>query len=124
MPDQSIAHKRWLRKGIVVKIITKSLGDKYYKQKGYVKEIVGDDKMAAVVVLVSNGTKMKLDQTHLETVIPAIGRSVLILSGTFKGQEAILKEIDVDNFHARLKVIETGEKLNVPYEDFSKLYDA
>ena len=29
--------KRWLKKGIVVKIITKSLGDKYYKQKGYIK---------------------------------------------------------------------------------------
>ena len=27
----------WLRKNIVVKIVTKSLGDKYFKKKGYVK---------------------------------------------------------------------------------------
>ena len=27
----------WLRKNIVVKIVTKSLGDKYYKKKGFVK---------------------------------------------------------------------------------------
>lgn len=122
--DQSKSSKRWLKKNIVVKIITKSLGDKYYKQKGYVKEIIGDDKMAAVVVLISNGTKMKLDQSHLETVIPAIGRTVLILSGPFKGQKAILKELDVDNFCARLKLIETGEKMNFPYENFSKLFES
>ncbi len=27
----------WLHKNIIVKIMTKSLGDKYYKKKGYVK---------------------------------------------------------------------------------------
>jgi DNA/RNA-binding protein KIN17 len=118
------SNKRWLRKGIVVKIITKSLGDKYYKQKGYVKEVVGEDKMAAIVVLTSSGTKIKLDQSHLETVIPAVGRTVLILSGPFIGKEAVLKDLDVDNFCARLKITETGEKLSFQYEEFSKLYES
>ena len=116
--------KRWLKKGIVVKIITKSLGDKYYKQKGYIKEVIGEDKMAAVVVLISNGTKIKLDQSHLETVVPALGRKVLILNGQLRGQQAELRDLDVDNFCAKLKVIETGEKLRLPYEDFSKLYES
>ena len=120
----SAQSKRWVRKGIVVKIITKSLGDKYYKQKGHIKEVVGDDRMAAIVVLNSNGAKIKLDQSHLETVIPALGRTVLILSGPYKGQEAILKELDVDNFCAQLKVIESREKINLPYEKFSKLYES
>ena len=120
----SAQSKRWVRKGIVVKIITKSLGDKYYKQKGHIKEVVGDDRMAAIVVLNSNGAKIKLDQSHLETVIPALGRTVLILSGQYKGQEAILKELDVDNFCAQLKVIESREKINLPYEKFSKLYES
>ena len=116
--------KRWLKKGIVVKIITKSLGDKYYKQKGYIKEVIGEDKMAAVVVLISSGTKIKLDQSHLETVVPALGRKVLILNGQLRGQQAELRDLDVDNFCAKLKVIETGEKLRLPYEDFSKLYES
>lgn len=123
-PDHDSTIKRWLRKGIVVKIVTKSLGDKYFKQKGYVKEIVGDDKMAAVVALISSGTKLKLDQSHLETVIPAIGRTVLILCGPFQGKEATLKDLDVDRYCARLKVIENGEKISLPYEDFSKLYES
>jgi len=116
--------KRWLKKGIVVKIITKSLGDKYYKQKAFVKDIVGEDKMAAIVVLTSNGAKVRLDQSHLETVVPALGRTVLILRGELRGEQAILKDLDVDNFCAKLKVIETGEKLRLPYEDFSKLYES
>lgn len=123
-PDHDGAVKRWLKKGIVVKIVTKSLGDKYFKQKGYVKEIVGDDKMAAVVVLISSGTKIKLDQSHLETVIPAVGRTVLILCGRYKGKEAILKTLDVDHFCAKLKVVDNGEKISLPYEDFSKLYES
>lgn len=121
---QSSFNKRWLKKGIVVKIITKSLGDKYYKQKAYIKEVIGEDKMAAVVVLISNGTKIKLDQSHLETVVPALGRKVLILNGQLRGQQAELRDLDVDNFCAKLKVIETGEKLRLPYEDFSKLYES
>ena len=121
---QSSSNKRWLKKGIVVKIITKSLGDKYYKQKAYIKEVIGEDKMAAVVVLISNGTKIKLDQSHLETVVPALGRKVLILNGQLRGQQAELRDLDVDNFCAKLKVIETGEKLRLPYEDFSKLYES
>lgn len=116
--------KRWIKKGIVVKIITKSLGDKYYKQKAYVKEVIGEDKMAAVVVLTSNGTKIKLDQAHLETVVPALGRTVLILSGPLRGKHAILKDLDVDHFCAKLKLVETGEKLSLPYEDFSKIYES
>ena len=124
--DQSktSSNKRWLKKGIVVKIITKSLGDKYYKQKAFVKDIVGEDKMAAVIVLTSNGAKIRLDQSHLETVVPALGRTVLILRGELRGEQAILKDLDVDNFCAKLKVIETGEKLRLPYEDFSKLYES
>jgi len=124
--DQSIisSSKRWLKKGIVVKIITKSLGDKYYKQKAFIKDIVGEDKMAAIVVLTSNGAKIRLDQSHLETVVPALGRTVLILRGELRGEQAILKDLDVDNFCAKLKVIETGEKLRLPYEDFSKLYES
>merc|ERR1719336_3437423 len=89
--SKTSSNKRWLKKGIVVKIITKSLGDKYYKQKAFVKDIDGDDKMAAVIVLTSNGAKIRLDQSHLETVVPALGRTVLILRGQLRGEQAILK---------------------------------
>ncbi|KAE8616614.1 hypothetical protein XENTR_v10008844 [Xenopus tropicalis] len=62
----------WLQPEIVVKIVTKKLGEKYYKKKAVVKEVI--DRYTAVVKLVDSGDKLKLDQTHLETVIPAPGK--------------------------------------------------
>ena len=56
----------WLIKDIMVKIVSKSLGEKYYKQKGHVKEIVDD---YCCIVVTNSGAKIKLDQNHLETVV-------------------------------------------------------
>merc|ERR1711915_1051944 len=120
--DEKIKKERcWVRPKIVVKIITKSLGDKYYKKKGYIKEVIDD--FAALVVMNDTGAKVKLDQDHLETVVPQEGREVVILWGVHQGQTAILKSIDTDNFSASVK-LETGkfrgEKVKLPYEQFSK----
>jgi len=114
----------WLKKGIVVKVVTKSLGEKYYKAKGHVVEVVGDDRMGAVVQMAGGGAKVKVDQSHLETVVPAPDRAVLILVGKHRGREAVLRDLDVDNFCARLKLVDTGEKLSLPYEHFSKLHSS
>uniref|UniRef100_A0A182K845 DNA/RNA-binding protein Kin17 WH-like domain-containing protein n=1 Tax=Anopheles christyi TaxID=43041 RepID=A0A182K845_9DIPT len=55
----------WLAEGIVVKLITRSLGDKYYKEKGVVVEVI--EKYRAKIKLLETGEKMKVDQAHLET---------------------------------------------------------
>ena len=112
------ADKPWLAKKIMVKIIAKSLGDKYYKQKGYIRELV--DPYTGVVVT-NSGAKLKLDQSHLETVIPAKGRTVIILRGKRKGYDGILKDIRVEEFKADIEISD-GEILTLPYEDFSKKY--
>ncbi|XP_058046838.1 DNA/RNA-binding protein KIN17 [Ahaetulla prasina] len=113
----------WLQPEIVVKIITKKLGEKYYKRKAIVKEVI--DKYTAVVKLTNSGDKLKLDQTHLETVIPAPGKKVLILNGGYRGNEATLLGINEKSFSAMI-LIESGalkgRQVNgVPYEDISKL---
>ena len=54
--------------GIVVKVMHKKL---YYKQKGVIEEV--QDQYTAVVRMLDSGDKVKFDQAHLETVIPAIG---------------------------------------------------
>ena len=122
--DSKIKKERcWLRPKIVVKIVTKSLGDKYYKKKGYVKEVIDD--FAALVVMNDTGAKVKLDQAHLETVVPSEGREVVILWGEFQGETAVLKSIDTDKFCASLKLdsgSQKGERLKLPYEQFSKKY--
>ena len=71
------------------------------------------------------GAKVKLDQTHLETVVPSEGREVVILWGEFQGETAVLKSIDTDKFCASLKLdsgYHKGDKLKLPYEHLSKKY--
>jgi len=123
MDESDPKFRSWLRKYIVVKVVTKSLGDKYYKKKGYIKEVIDD--FAALVVLNETGAKVKLDQDHLETVVPQVGREVVILWGQYKGETAILRNIDTEKFSASLKIESgnhKGEKLKLPYEQFCKKY--
>ena len=54
-----------------------------------------------------------------------MGREVVILWGHYEGETAILRSIDTEKFSASLK-LETGkykgEKLKLPYEQFSKKF--
>ncbi|XP_044042188.1 DNA/RNA-binding protein KIN17 isoform X2 [Siniperca chuatsi] len=67
--QQSVRTDYWLQPNIVVKVITKRLGEKYHKKKAVVMEV--RDKYGAVVKMIDSGDKLKLDQNHVETVIPA-----------------------------------------------------
>ncbi|XP_040199282.1 DNA/RNA-binding protein KIN17 [Rana temporaria] len=113
----------WLQPEIVVKIVTKKLGDRYYKKKAVVKEVI--NRYTAIVKLVDSGDKLKLDQTHLETVIPAPGKRILILNGGYKGNYGVLDSINEKLFSATI-VIDSGplkgrKVEELPYEDFSKV---
>ncbi|XP_072309850.1 DNA/RNA-binding protein KIN17 [Eucyclogobius newberryi] len=113
----------WLQPNIIVKVVTKRLGERYHKKKAVVVEV--NDKYTAVVKLVDSGDKLKLDQNHVETVIPAPGKSVLIVNGQYRNTEAILEGIDEKNFSATLTLDSGPQKgrtvHNIAYEDFSKL---
>ncbi|XP_012680855.2 DNA/RNA-binding protein KIN17 [Clupea harengus] len=113
----------WLHTDIVVKIVTKRLGEKYFKKKGVIKEV--QEKFTAIVKMVDSGDKLKLDQTHLETVIPASGKRVLIVNGQYRGTEAVLEGIEEKKFSATL-MLDSGRMKGkrveaIPYEDFSKM---
>ncbi|XP_018550405.1 DNA/RNA-binding protein KIN17 [Lates calcarifer] len=119
---QSVRTDYWLQPNIVVKVITKRLGEKYHKKKAIIMEV--RDKYGAVVKMIDSGDKLKLDQNHLETVIPAPGKKVLILNGPYRDTEAVLEGIDEKNFCATLTLDsgqQKGERVDVAYEDFSKL---
>ncbi|OQR70080.1 DNA/RNA-binding protein KIN17-like, partial [Tropilaelaps mercedesae] len=119
---KSVRNDYWLITGIVVKVVTRSLGEKYFKQKGIVTEVV--DRYGAVVKLLDSGVSLKLDQVHCETVIPALGKKVKIVNGPYRGHEATLQRIDVDKFCATLKLNTGAVVQGVDYEYFSKLYSS
>ncbi|XP_071358228.1 DNA/RNA-binding protein KIN17 [Trachinotus anak] len=120
--QQSVRTDYWLQPNIVVKVVTKRLGEKYHKKKAVITEV--RDKYAAVVRMIDSGDKLKLDQNHVETVIPAPGKRVLILNGPYRDTEAVLEGIDEKHFCATLTLDsgqQKGKRVDVAYEDFSKL---
>ncbi|KPJ02266.1 DNA/RNA-binding protein KIN17 [Papilio xuthus] len=113
----------WLTEGIIVKIVTKSLGDKFFKRKAVIDRVV--DKYAAHVKLVDDNVKLKLDQNHLETVIPSTGRLVKFVNGAYNGQNGVLKKIYVEGYCCDVEISSgplSGRLVKgVQYEDVSKL---
>ncbi|XP_051889868.1 DNA/RNA-binding protein KIN17 [Pristis pectinata] len=120
---RSLRRDHWLHTGIVVKLITKKLGEKYYKKKAVIKEV--QEKYTAIIKMIDSGDKLKVDQTHLETVIPAPGKKLLVVNGGYRGNEAILDSIHEQSFSATI-IIDSGplqgrKVEGVQYEDISKL---
>ncbi|XP_060699083.1 DNA/RNA-binding protein KIN17 [Hemiscyllium ocellatum] len=120
---RSLRKDYWLHTGIVVKLITKKLGEKYYKKKAVIKDV--QEKYTAIIKMIDSGDKLKVDQTHLETVIPAPGKKLLVVNGGYRGNEAVLDSINEKNFSATI-IIESGplqgrKVEGVQYEDISKL---
>ena len=117
--NDPLTENSWLRRGIVVKVVTKSLGDKYYKKKGQIVEVIDD---FAAMVQMSEGGRLRLDQDHLETVVPQVGREVVVLWGKYEGRTGALRSIDTSSFSASIR-LHSGEKVKLPYEQFSKAHD-
>ncbi|XP_074100901.1 kin17 DNA and RNA binding protein [Cotesia typhae] len=115
----------WLQENLVVKIITKSLGSKYYKAKGVVQSPVLESGFVGKVKLTSpeevEGHVIKLDQEHLETVIPAIGKEVLIIQGKYRGSVATVEKVRVEDYAVDVNIIENNKYVKrIPYESICK----
>ena len=70
-----------LAQGIIVKVLHEKLGDRFYRKKGVVEEV--RDSFTGVVKMIETGDKIKIDQAHLETVIPAIGMAAMRIAVLF-----------------------------------------
>ncbi|XP_063980068.1 DNA/RNA-binding protein KIN17-like [Diachasmimorpha longicaudata] len=118
----------WLQEGLIVKIITKTLGQKYYKAKGVVQSPILESGYVGKIKLTSpeevGGHVVKLDQEHLETVIPAIGREVLIIQGKYKGCKGIVRRVRMGDFSVDVEFLtEEGCVKKLPYEFICKYSD-
>jgi len=125
--DNSPATEGWLKEGLTVKVITKSLGDKYYKAKGIVQSVETDGFVGKVKLKTPeevNGHVIRLDQEYLETVIPAIGKEVLILWGKHKGMKAIVKKLHIAHYSVDVELEKDKKIVNkLPYEQVCKYID-
>lgn len=108
----------WLRKGIRVRIISEKVGGvSAYLQKGSVVDV--KENGAASILLDCGGSILEgVKQKHLETVLPACGLSVMILSGTNSGKVANLLE-KYKKEETALVRLENGSTLCVPMDQLA-----
>jgi DNA/RNA-binding protein KIN17 len=118
----------WLRRDILVRIVSKKLADgKYFKRKGVVDRVLDDKFTAEVEVLDSGPDKkdggdiLRLDQDDVDTVVPKEGKSVRILNGTGRGKKAKVVSLNPDRYRATLKMEDGTVLEKVDYADFSKM---
>jgi DNA/RNA-binding protein KIN17 len=125
--DKNNRKDYWLTEGIIVKVMNKKVGEgRFYKAKGVVERVI-DHYVAEVRLLESSGTKIRLDQEDLETVVPRVGARGVLLNGRCRGCEVEVLQIHERDFNCDVKVMSSSanacgkELLGVDYEDISKL---
>lgn len=112
----------WLRVGLIVKIVNKTVGDgKYFRQKGEVVSVI-DNYIADVKV--EGMALLRLDQDDLETVLPRPGNKIIVVNGRGRGCRATLLSINENDFNCDIRVDEgalAGREIKgVDYEDICK----
>lgn len=115
--------KGWLREGLMVKVTSKKLGDKYYRAKGIIQSVEEANLVGKVKLKVPSdveGHVIKIDQEYLETVIPAIGKEVLILWGKHEGEKGLVKKVRIDDYCLDVELNDGKIVKMLPYEQVCK----
>ena len=125
---ESNIDKHWIRKNIVVKVMSPALKPHgYYKQKGTTLDII--DGHIAEIEMLDSGDVVRVDEAELETVVPKPGGMVVIVGRGEKvkglvGEEAELEKIDTHAYQAKLNIKTgpyAGQSVWCEYDDFSRL---
>lgn len=97
----------WLTKDIVVKIVNRKVGDgSFYKEKGVVLRRVDGNPYVGEVAVEGKGVVLRLDQEHLETVLPRIGGAVLVVNGAGRGWSACLLRIHEEDYCCDVRLLQ------------------
>ncbi|CRH01249.1 DNA/RNA-binding protein KIN17, putative [Plasmodium relictum] len=112
----------WICKNIIVKVIDKK--HKYHNKKGVIISVFSNDKKKCEIEM-HNKEIFTAHQKQLQTVIPKIGRQVLILKGKYKGTKGEIKKILSDKeaviVALKDKNLDDIVSEHMSYDDVSKL---
>ena len=139
----------WIRSNIMVRIINQTLAEgKYYRQKGYIRQVDPKDPYVAQVHVQLDDDHHKnpkvvilqLDQDDLETIGPKRQNdSVCMVRGPYVGWYGTIISFDKKKYSATIELTRRNDGderndvpsrptksimiENVDYDDFSKLYE-
>ena len=100
-----------------MQVMSKELQD-YYKKKGRVCSLPSSH--VAEIEMADSGDVLRVDQAQLETVLPAPGSSVRVVSGKHAGQSGVMLGVNTDKFQAQVQ-LKDGPGVWLEYEEVCKL---
>lgn len=113
----------WVTEGIVVKIVNKEFGE-HNNKKVVIAKV--ESKQKVIAAFIDTGYSITLDQSDVRTVLPAIGKQVLIVKGPYKRETATLESIQESEFCCTI-CLDSGPSKgkilnNIDYEYICKIY--
>ena len=123
-PSSSSAPASWLSVGLVVKCLTRSTHSaRYSGQKGRVVAVDDGGYTAVVAPLESTLAPLRVDQSELQTVIPAVGGALRIVAGGRRvGDTATLLGLSDDQAVCAVQCVSDGLRLDaMEFESVCKL---
>ncbi|CAH8608996.1 unnamed protein product [Dicrocoelium dendriticum] len=82
----------WMSEGLEVKLVYRKLPDGIRLRHAVVEKML--DNYTAIVRVLKDGTRIKVDQDHVQTVIPPTSSTLLVVNGAYRGEYATLEEVD------------------------------
>ena len=100
MNDQH--RENWIRKGLQVKVLNKTVGDGIlYKKKGVITDLI-DEYTAKVKV---EKYTVKIDQDELQTTIPKKGEIGLVINGPLVNEKVKILMIHKDKDYCEAEIV-------------------
>lgn len=111
----------WLRPGITVRIVSKSLGEKFYRKKVKVVDVVAGD--TCTLMLESGKMIENVRQRQVETVIPSVGGRVVVVLGPDRGKigKILQKSTSKESAVVQFEGDRAGELGTFHLDDISEL---
>ncbi len=121
LTDDKKAEDIWICRNIIVKVVSPALKEHgYFKKKGRIGKVEGYE---AEVEMLDSGDVVRVDQKELETVVPGVGKRVIVVQGQYKGCTGTLESLDKEKYGGIIQIKHNGQNMSVflEYESFSKL---
>jgi len=118
--SSSSGNEPWLCEGIIVKVMHQELaGGKYYRKKGKVERV--RQQFAAEIRMAEGRDLIRLDQEMLETVIPNLGKPVMVVKGQYAGKRARMRSVDLEAFCVSIEFEDSRVVEGLRYDQVCKI---
>ncbi|KAF8563508.1 hypothetical protein P879_05094 [Paragonimus westermani] len=125
LKDKRNRRDYWMTEGLEVKLVNRKLPDSIRLRHAAIIKTL--DNYTAIVEVLNDGTKIKVDQDHVQTVIPSVSSTVLVINGAYRGEYATLEHVNKEEGYCDI-TIATGLSMGrlvkrVSMDDVCKLVE-